>query len=339
MRILFQTMAVGGLGAAIAWALGVPAPFLTGPASFVSVAGLLGMKTVLPDRLRNVVFLVIGLTLGTSVTPEILAEAGKWPISLLLMCVSVALIMVLGGWMFRRGFGMDRPTSLLAATPGHLSYVLSLSSDIGANTAIVSVIQSMRILILTLAVPVAIALLSDADMTMRAPIGQIISTLDLMILTILAFALGLVLLKFGIPAAYLLGGMILSSIGHGMGLTPGNLPIWLSSAAFIIMGTLIGTRFSGVTSTMLREAAFAGIAITLVGLALAIITAMLVSQLTGLPLIWLIIALAPGGLETMVAMAGVVGADPAFVAFHHVARLFFLSAFVPLILMWKSAQR
>ncbi|MCF6303941.1 MAG: AbrB family transcriptional regulator [Rhodobacteraceae bacterium] len=339
MRILFQTIAVGGLGAALAWFLGVPAPFLTGPASFVSVAGLLGLKTVMPDRLRDTVFLVIGLVLGTSVTPEILDEAGKWPISLIAMSISVALIMVLGGWMFKRWFGMDRQTGLLAATPGHLSYVLSFSTDIGANTAIVSVIQSMRILILTLLVPVAIAVFTDADMTMRAPYGADISVANLLILAVLAFVLGRILLKLQVPAAYLLGGMILSSVGHGAGLTPGNLPVWLSSAAFIMMGTLIGTRFSGVSKKMLREAAFAGIAITFVGLSLAILTAMLVSQLTGLPLIWLIIALAPGGLETMVAMAGVVGADPAFVAFHHVARLFFLSAFVPLVLMSKSAHR
>ncbi len=339
MRILFQTILVGGLGAAIAWFLAVPAPFLTGPASFVSIAGLLGMKTVMPDRLRDTVFLVIGLVLGTSVTPEILTEAGKWPISLIAMSISVALIMVLGGWMFKRWFGMDRQTGLLAATPGHLSYVLSFSTDIGANTAIVSVIQSMRILILTLLVPVAIAVFTDADMTMRAPVGADISVANLLILAVLAFVLGKLLLKLRVPAAYLLGGMILSSVGHGAGLTPGNLPVWLSSAAFIMMGTLIGTRFSGVSKKMLREAAFAGIAITFVGLSLAILTAMLVSQLTGLPLIWLIIALAPGGLETMVAMAGVVGADPAFVAFHHVARLFFLSAFVPLVLMSKSAHR
>lgn len=337
MRILIQTIAVGGIGAAIAWFLGVPAPFLTGPASFVSVAGLLGMKTVMPDRLRDTVFLVIGLVLGTSVTPEILAAAGNWPISLIAMCICVALIMVLGGWMFKRLFGMGSQTAWLAATPGHLSYVLSLSTDIGANTAIVSVIQSMRVLILTLLVPVAIALFTDADMSMRAAIGETVSILNLAILAVLAFVLGWVLLKFRVPAAYLLGGMVISSIGHGAGLTPGNLPVGLSSAAFIMMGTLIGTRFSGVSTKMLRDAAFAGIAITLLGLCLAIIAAILVSQVTDLPLIGLIIALSPGGLETMVAMAGVVGADPAFVAFHHVARLFFLSFFVPLVLTRKSA--
>ncbi len=339
MRIFFQTIAVGTLGAVVAWMLGVPAPFLTGPASFVSIAALLGLKTLIPNQIRDAVFLIIGLTLGASVTPEILADAGKWPISLLAMCISVALIMVLGGWMFRRGFGMDTQTASLAATPGHLSYVLSFSTDIGANTAIVSVIQSMRILILTLLVPVAITFLTDADMTMRAPIGETVSVLNLMILAIVAFVLGLILLKLSVPAAYLLGGMIVSSFGHGTGLTPGDLPLWLSSAAFIMMSTLIGTRFSGVTSKMLRQAAFAGIAITLVGLTLSIIAANIVAQLTGLPLIGLIIALAPGGLETMVAMAGVIGADPAFVAFHHVARLFFLSVFVPLVLSWKSAQR
>ena len=338
MRILFQTIAMGGFGAAVAWFLGIPAPFLTGPGSLVSVAGLLGMKSAIPDKLRNIVFLVIGLTLGTSVTPEILSAAGTWPISLVAMCITVACIMIFGALVFKAFFKMDRPTALLASTPGHLSYVLSFSTEIGANTAIVSIIQSMRVLMLTLLVPVAIALFTDADMTPRVVEGSIISVINLAILTILATFLGFLLLKLKVPAAYLLGGMALSSIGHGAGLTPGNLPLWLSSAAFIAMGTLIGTRFSGVSLIMVRQAAFAGIVITFLGIVLAVTAALIVSNLTNLSLISLIIALAPGGLETMVAMAGVVGADPAFVAFHHVARLFFLSFFVPLALSAKFAR-
>ena len=74
-------------------------------------------------------------------------------------------------------------------------------------------------------------------------------------------------------------------------------------------------------------------------LGLALIASIPVAAYLDMPLPHVLVAFAPGGLETMVAMAGVVGADPAFVMFHHVARLFFLSAFVPLVLSWKSAQR
>ncbi|MDG2374400.1 MAG: AbrB family transcriptional regulator, partial [Paracoccaceae bacterium] len=53
---------------------------------------------------------------------------------------------------------------------------------------------------------------------------------------------------------------------------------------------------------------------------------------TGINFLYVIIALAPGGFETMVAMSAFVGADPAYVAIHHIARIFFLSALVPIAL-------
>ena len=234
--------------------------------------------------------------------------------------------------MFQHAFGMDRKTALLASSPGHLSYVISFSTEVGAGTAIISVIQSMRILFLTLAVPVAVALLTGADMTMRAPIGQVLPLIHLTALAVLAAIFGTVLVRLKVPAAFLISGMIISSIGHATNMTPGSITSEISTAAFIVMGTLIGTRFSGVTPNALRKAAFGGIVLTLMGLTISICAAAVISYSLGLPLIDVIIAFAPGGLETMVAMGAIVGADPAYVAIHHVARLLFLSVFVPLVL-------
>ena len=331
-RPVFIALLIGIFGGAIAWWLKVPAPFLTGPAAFVSVAGVLGADCRIPDRLRDACFIVIGLTLGSSVTPEILSAAAAWPISLIGMCISVGIVMLAGGFMFQRAFGMDRKTALLASSPGHLSYVISFSADIGAGTAIISVIQSIRILFLTLAVPVAVAVLTDADMGMRAPIGQVLPLTYLAILVVLSAMFGMVLLKVKVPAAFLISGMIISSIAHGTNITPGSVTPEITTAAFVIMGTLIGTRFSGVSLNALRTAAFGGIVLTLMGLTISICAAAIISYSTDLPLIDVIIAFAPGGLETMVAMGAIVGADPAYVAIHHVARLFFLSMFVPLVL-------
>ena len=331
-RPVFIALLIGIVGAAIAWWFKVPAPFLTGPAAFVSVAGVLGVGCRIPDRLRDICFIVIGLTLGSSVTPETLTAAAAWPISLIGMCISVGLVMLAGGFMFQHAFGMDRKTALLASSPGHLSYVISFSAEIGAGTAIISVIQSMRILFLTLAVPVAVALLTDADMTMQTSTGQVLPLIHFAVLAILSAIFGTVLVKVKVPAAFLISGMMISSVAHATNMTPGSVTPEISTAAFIVMGTLIGTRFSGVTLNALRRAAFGGLILTLMGLAISICAAAIISYSLGLPLIDVIIAFAPGGLETMIAMGAIVGADPAYVAIHHVARLFFLSVFVPLML-------
>ncbi len=79
--------------------VGLPAPYLTGPAICVSVAGLLGVKCEIPNLLRDAIFLIIGLALGSSVTPEILEAAKAWPLSLVGMCISITAVMLFGGWM------------------------------------------------------------------------------------------------------------------------------------------------------------------------------------------------------------------------------------------------
>jgi len=339
MQTVLITLLIATCGALAAWFLGLPVPFLTGPAALVSLAALLGVRCRIPIALRDVAFLIIGIVLGSSVTVEILSAAGSWPTSLVAMCVNVAIVMLAGGWMFRRVFAMDRNTALLASSPGHLSFVLSLSTEMNADTAIVSVIQSMRVLILTLLVPVVVALTSDADMTTMIQGEPVLSAQHLGILVGLSVGLGLALKKARVPAAYLISGMICSTIGHGAGLTPNLVPQSLATAAFVVMGALIGTRFSGVTLAMLRRAAIGGVTLTLLGLAISVSAATILSYATGLRLIDVIIAFAPGGLETMVAMGAVLGADPAFVVIHHVARLFFLSAFVPVVLSRKIGDR
>lgn len=336
MRAYVTALVIGALGALAAIFVGLPAPYLTGPAICVSVAGLLGVKCEIPNLLRDAIFLIIGLALGSSVTPEILEAAKAWPLSLVGMCISITAVMLFGGWMFQHLFHMDRPTAFLSSSPGHLSYVLGFSTDIGANTAVISIIQSIRVLILTLLVPFAVAMFTDADMGMRAPVGHVLTPLHLIILAVLGAALGALFIRLNLPAALLLGGMIVSTFGHATSLLPGIVPPAFTTAAFVIMGTLIGTRFSGVTPKLLRSAALGGLVFTVAALAISVVFAAGVSYFTNLHFLDVIIAFAPGGLETMVAMAAIVDADPAYVALHHVARLFFLSALVPLVLTWKK---
>ncbi|MDP3527334.1 MAG: AbrB family transcriptional regulator, partial [Hoeflea sp.] len=77
----------------------------------------------------------------------------------------------------------------------------------------------------------------------------------------------------------------------------------------------------------------AGIMVTVLGVILAGAFAWVAHWITGMDLMVVLIAFAPGGLETMAAMAVILGIDPTFVATHHVARLLMLTAIVPVFLL------
>jgi membrane AbrB-like protein len=145
-------------------------------------------------------------------------------------------------------------------------------------------------------------------------------------------ALGFALHWLRMPAAFLIGAMLVSTLAHLTGLVEGMVPAWLSIPSFVIMGVMIGTRFSGVRLRDLARYAGAGLMTTCIAVAIAGVAAYFASWLTGLPLAPMLVAFAPGGVETMAAIALLINADPAFVAAHHVMRLFILTGLVPIFL-------
>ncbi|WP_316013388.1 AbrB family transcriptional regulator [Roseobacter sp. HKCCA0434] len=323
-------LAIGAVGAAIATTLRFPAPVLMGPAILVTLAAVMGVRLHMPVALRNTAFIVIGIGMGSGVTPETLQAARTWPFSVLAMPVVVTAILFGGAFAVARIFRFDWRTSVLAASPGHLSYVLGLGLDVRADVGTVTVVQSLRLLALTLLVPVVVMLGG-----VPGTAGEVAAPLPLpaLVATILCAALaGWGLQRAGVPAALLLGGMGVSAIAHGAGIVHGGVPLWLSVPAFLVMGTLIGTRFDGAKLATLRAAAGAALVLTTLSVALAMIGAFAVTAVTGLPVMQVLIAFAPGGVETMAAMAVLLDADPAYVAAHHVLRLFVLTGLVPLAL-------
>jgi uncharacterized membrane protein AbrB (regulator of aidB expression) len=113
---------------------------------------------------------------------------------------------------------------------------------------------------------------------------------------------------------------------------PGVLPEWLILPAFLVLGALIGTRFSGVTMAHLMSGLLAGVAITVVAVGFAGLASLPVAWALEMPVAHVLVAFSPGGLETMIAMGAVLGVVPGFVAACHVARLMVLTVLVPAML-------
>ncbi len=318
------TLVTGSVGAVLFYWIGFPGPMLTGAAVAVTCAGLAGKKVQIPPILRSVCFGILGIGIGSSVTFDVVWAVVTWPISFMILTLSLIFKIFLCRWIIELYFGFDRLTAGLVSAPGHLSFVLALSEDRNAGVRKVAVVQSIRVLFLSLCVPLLlIALFGDVGVVLM-PEARL-SILELGFLALGSVVLGRVFIKWRVPAAILIAGMCLSSVTHLAELTPGSLPDGLLFLALVIMGSLIGTRFDGVSRKELFQSLWAGLAVTTVGGIGAFLGAMLVLVLLGLDPALLIVSFAPGGVEAMVAIAAELGLSPAFVAGHHVWRLIVLS--------------
>ena len=331
--ITVYTLAVGTIGAALAYWLSFPVYILLGPAILVSIISLFGIRFAVADSVRDIAFLLIGIGIGAGINPEATAAFLRWPLAFVILAVMLTAILILCKSLLVRFFGFDERSAILAATPGHLSFVLGLGASLDLDVSKVAVVQSIRLLSLTLLVPLAAIFVGVELGTNILPVGDAMLFLDLLILIIVSGAFGFLLKRFNVPAAILIGGLITSSIAHAAEFTPGVLIPEIAMPCFLIMGTLIGTRFSGITINQLRNLFFAGLATTLISVLLAVLAAIPISYYLIMQPEHVLVAFAPGGLETMIAMGAVLGANPSFVAACHVGRLLLLPILVPLLMV------
>ncbi|APE43728.1 AbrB family transcriptional regulator [Sulfitobacter alexandrii] len=326
------TLAVGIIGAAVAWALSAPIFILLGPAVAVSLAGLAGMRSGMDSRLRDGCFVVLGIAVGAGFDQDALGAMLRWPLAFLLMACVLWLMLVLSRLILTRFFGFDPRSALLAGAPGHLSFVIAFAADSRLDVARVSIVQSVRLLALTLVVPfIPIALGVEVSGTI-AQQGPGIAPGALAAVAVAAVVLGRLFARVSVPAPLLLGAMVASAAGHLSGLATGALPGWLIQPAYLVLGALIGTRFSGVTPTQLLQGLGAGLTVTAVAACVATLGAVPVALALGMPLAHVLVAFAPGGLETMIALGVVLGVVPGFVAACHIARLLVLTVLLPAML-------
>ncbi|MGB0902425.1 AbrB family transcriptional regulator [Halocynthiibacter sp.] len=329
------TLLIGGVSAVIADLLGIAAPYLTGPALMVTFAALAGLRTHVPDLLRDFCMLILGIGIGAGVTPEVIQAAAAWPVSFLALVAVLFLTIKLNVMLFSRLFRFSRAEATVAAVPGLLSYTIAIAEDKGMNVARVSLIQTLRVMLLTLLVPPVMGLIPKGD---AAPQDTVIMGYAwILVLIVVGLGVAWLLRRKNIPAAVFLAGFVVSAISHLTETTPGTLPSWIGLSAFAVIGTLIGSRFQGVSMADLKGAIIAGLAMTLVASLIALAGGAAVAMLLGLPTEALFISFAPGGLEVMIALAAQMGVDGTFVAAHHIARLLILMVLIPVLLRGLQA--
>lgn len=330
-----RTLLVGGAGAGIAAAAGLPAAALIGSSLAVSAAAWSGLGVAVPNRLRDLAFAGIGVSLGSGIKPSILDDLSTWATSIVLLCLSLMATLAVSVLILRRMFRYDPETCLLASSPGTMSYAVAVAQEGRGDVITVLILQSLRLLILASVLPIAIFV---AIAPPAAPAPLMMGAVASVILVLAGLGLGTQLARLGLPAACLVGGMVLSGLAHALGLASGRLPPPAIFLCFVITGSMIGTRFSGISGRQivgLLGAAFASTgtaALVSAGFAYA------AAQFVDLPIGQVWVAFAPGGVEAMAAIGLALGYDPAYVAVHHLVRIVFLIIMLPMLLRLVACQ-
>jgi hypothetical protein len=333
LKRLALGLAIGATGGFLADLAGVPLAWMLGSIFFCMGASLLGAPVDVPIWLRMAFFAVIGLFLGESFSQATAEDLARWPVTLAAAVLYVPVAGALCYRVFRRFSRMDGGTALLTAMPGGLTAVALFAAEVGGDERRVALYHALRVSLVVLAAP----LIAFGWLGLPAPTHDVhgaaglISGPDFLLLAGVSIPAVLLFRRLGWPVPYLMGPLFASAALRFPGLVEGALPGWLVELSLMVAGASIGTRFYGVPMRFFAVTA----GWTLVGTVLLMILSGLfgaaMSWLMGVDLFAALLAYAPGGVAEMSLIAIAIDADPAFVATHHLARIFAVLLALPLM--------
>jgi hypothetical protein len=309
----------------------MPAGWLSGAIIGSSAAALAGRHPYVPARVGRAVYVILGISLGSSVTPETVATMVTWPLSMLALAVAMAA--VTGSVMTYLKFvhGWDTLSALFAAAPGALAQAMALAQDTGANVRAIAMVQTVRLFVLAVALPMIFAAFGVAGLPPprggNAPMLQ--SLLELGVLVLASSGAALLAFRLNMPGGLIVGAMAASGVLHGGGFVHAFLPVPVAICSFVVMGAMIGTRLGGADIKSLARLCLTGIGALMVGTTVGCLFAVAVAWALSLRLADVVMAYAPGAIEAMTIIAFALHLDPVFVGVHHLARFTFMSMVLP----------
>src|SRR5262245_36887075 len=304
-----------------------------------AAAALLGRPMQVPLPLAWVCFVVIGTLLGAVVTPETLKGMATWPLSIMLLMVTAAVMMVATTAYLRLVHHWDPLSALLGASPGSMAQALALSTEFNANIRGIAIVQTTRVLLVTIGLPGGLALFGlVAGGIPRAPAAAGTSLGELALLAAASTVAAVLVHWLRFPGGLLFGAMAASAVLHGADIVHATLPWWLGGSAVVVLGAMVGSRFSNATLPMLMKYLWAALGSAAVAIAVSALFALIVIRILPLRPSDVVIAFAPGAQDTMMVLALALRLDPVFVGAHHLTR-FLLVTFSVAVAARSFARR
>jgi uncharacterized protein len=326
---VLETLVIGSAGGALFLWANLPGGLISGAMIAVGVAAIAGRPLSLPPILTQSVLLLLGISLGSLVSRQLLQHIGTYPLTVGLLALATFCSTLGSSLYLQRMHGWDRTSAFLAASPGALSQITMLAMERGADVSAIAVVQTMRVIILTAALPLLLTLTGLAPSSPPAAAIAVASPLELAGLIAAAIAVALLLRLMNFPASWMFGAMIGSSVLHGTGMVEGGLPPSLRGIALIGIGALIGTRFARMKTSILLSHVNAALASFAIAIAISAAFVGVIVLSTHVGFADTIVAFAPGAMDAMLALALTLHIDPIFVGAHHLSRFVFVTIATP----------
>lgn len=326
-------------GGLFAW-LRTPLPWMIGPLLTMAVWNFSGARLRSVPAGRQAGQLIIGTALGLYFTPVVARQvASSWPLLLVAALFAIALAWACG-WFLSRVAGIDRTTAFFASVPGGAAEMAVLGERYGARVDRVVFAQSLRVLIVVVAVPFALTYSGVHGADAYSPAPAPLDWTKLPLLLAIAAAAGALATVAGMPNPFMFGPLLAAIALTTNEVALSSIPTPVTNAGQLLLGCALGSRFERQFLRGLGRYAGAVLASIVLAMLFAAAFSALLAWFTGLPVPSLVLATAPGGIAEMCITAKVLQLGVPLVTAAHVTRVLILvNATAPLYRAAKFLAR
>lgn len=314
------TLLLGAAGGVLFDWLRIPLGFLLGSLSVSACLGVAGFAVKLPDGIRQAGQVAAGLSVGLFFTLPVALRVVE--LGWLMMATGLASILtaLLLARMSARFGGCDRRTAFFSALPGGLAEMAVLAHAFGANTTLVALAQSLRVVIIVVTIPPAVTLLSGGPAAAAALVPEI-EAVALLAGLAAGLPLAIALRRLRLFNPFLLAGLAVGIATALLLARATQAPPLVTGAAQVAIGAALGVRFQRAALAQVIRTPFLPVAAlgTLLLIAANVLFAALAMRFVPFPTG--VLAMAPGGIAEMSLTAEALALAPPVVAAWQLVRI------------------
>jgi membrane AbrB-like protein len=327
--------------------VGVPSAALF---AALAVGVVLALTSLAPSRVPRTAGIaaqgVLGVYIGTMVHQDAVGALGAdWPI-VIAIAVATLLLSIIAGALLGLHRDVTPLTGSLALVAGGASGLVAIARELGGDDRVVSVVQYLRVALVTASMPVVVTLVYHADKSRgAAPVTETHSApwyLSVAMLVALVLVGATVGRWIRLPGAGLLGPMALTVALEVTGMSFGlAVPMVLVQVGYMLIGWQAGLAFTAESLRAIGRMLPAAIGLIV---ALGVATAglgVVLARFTGLTPLEGYLATSPGGVYAVLATAVETGSNVTFIIAAQVVRILLMLFAAPLMarsVVWISKR-
>lgn len=324
---LLLTVGVGILGAYLAKRFKMPASFMLGPMFAVAVYSVVTDAAVYPTFMKNFTQMVSGTFIGAGISKKDVRLLKKMIVPAILNIVVLITFSLAMALVLAKVGGFSFATAAFATAPGGLVDMVIVSLDMGADTAIVSVMQTVRLFSIIGLFPVIFSKLlankkSNNNVVFEETVTKVAEQKRgrIWLTALIGIVGGTVGYFSGVPA----GPLVFSMLAVGMqniSTQSAVMPVQVKQTAQISAGVLIGSTIHLDAILALREAIIPAILMIVGYLAMVVIMGTFFSRKGKVSLATALFSCAPGGASDLALLAIDYNANAAIVSLMQTFRM------------------